>query len=71
MSADRRALMAAVRAHPDDDTPRLVCADWFEDQGGESNAARAAFIRTQVARARLAPNDPHQGELQAHIPVGW
>lgn len=65
MSADRPALMAAVRAHPDDDTPRLVCADWFEEQGGEANAARAAFIRTQVARARLAPNDPQQSELQA------
>jgi uncharacterized protein (TIGR02996 family) len=65
MSSDRRALVAAIRANPDDDTPRLVCADWFEEQGGESNATRAEFIRTQVKRAWLEPGDPRQSELEA------
>lgn len=43
------ALLAAVRAHPDDDTPRLVLADWLEENG---QADRAAFIRSQVEAAR-------------------
>jgi uncharacterized protein (TIGR02996 family) len=65
MDSDRRALIAAIRAAPEDDTPRLVCADWFEEQGDEASVARAEFIRTQVARARLAVDDPQQSELQA------
>lgn len=65
MSADRAALVAAIGADPDDDTPRLACADWFEEQGGEANAARAAFIRAQVGRARLPQSDPRQSELEA------
>jgi uncharacterized protein (TIGR02996 family) len=65
MHSDRAAFVAAIRAKPDDDGPRLVCADWFEEQGDEANTARAVFIRTQVARARLAPTDPQQRELEA------
>ncbi len=33
--------------HPDDDTPRLIYADWLEDQGEPASAARAEFIRIQ------------------------
>jgi uncharacterized protein (TIGR02996 family) len=65
MQSDREALVAAIRARPDDDGPRLVCADWFEDQGDDASVARAQFIRTQVARARLSPQDPRQRELEA------
>ena len=57
------ALVAAIRANPDDDTPRLACADWFEEQGDAASVARAEFIRTQIERARLEPGDPRQGEL--------
>jgi uncharacterized protein (TIGR02996 family) len=65
MQNDREALVTAIRERPDDDGPRLVCADWFEEQGADANVARAAFIRTQVARARLSPQDPQQSELEA------
>jgi uncharacterized protein (TIGR02996 family) len=44
------ALLRAICAEPDDDTPRLVCADWLEEHG---DADRAAFIRIQVELARL------------------
>ncbi|VTU00234.1 Uncharacterized protein OS=Nitrospina gracilis (strain 3/211) GN=NITGR_1010043 PE=4 SV=1: LRR_6 [Gemmataceae bacterium] len=47
---DEPALLAAVRQHPDDDTPRLVYADWLEENGA---AERAAFIRLQCEAARL------------------
>jgi uncharacterized protein (TIGR02996 family) len=39
------ALLAAVCAAPDDDLPRLVFADWCDENGEED---RAEFIRVQV-----------------------
>lgn len=53
--SDRDALLAAVRAHPDDDTPRLIYADFLDDAGEN---ARAAFVRAQVEVARSEPWDP-------------
>jgi uncharacterized protein (TIGR02996 family) len=45
----------AICASPDDDTDRLIYADWLDDHG---DADRAAFIRAQCALARLDPADP-------------
>ncbi len=42
-------LLAAVRAAPDDDLPRLVLADWLEERG---EGERAEFIRLQVEYRR-------------------
>lgn len=53
--SDRDALLRAVLAHPDDDTPRLIFADYLEEEG---EAGRAAFIRSQVALARVPEYDP-------------
>jgi uncharacterized protein (TIGR02996 family) len=50
MNAD--ALMAEVLANPDDDTPRLILADWLEEH---SETDRATFIRLQVKQARIEP----------------
>lgn len=36
-----------IVAHPEDDTPRLVLADWLEEQGRE---IQGEFIRCQVRR---------------------
>src|SRR5262245_15204849 len=47
--SDRKALLRGVIDEPDDDTPRLVMADWFEENG-ESD--RAEFIRLQIQLAR-------------------
>lgn len=35
---DRDALLAAVRDHPAEDTPRLVYADWLEENGQRERA---------------------------------
>jgi uncharacterized protein (TIGR02996 family) len=43
------AFLQAVRDDPDDDLPRLVYADWLEDQG---EADRAELIRLQIALSR-------------------
>ena len=39
------AFLADILEHPDEDGPRLVYADWLEDQG---DADRAEFIRAQL-----------------------
>ena len=50
------ALYAAVCANPDDDTPRLVLADWLDEH---DDPHRAAYIRAEVQLHRLRENDPH------------
>jgi uncharacterized protein (TIGR02996 family) len=50
---EQRALWAAIRANPDDDTPRLVYADWLQENGDE---ARAEFIRLQCGLPQLSPS---------------
>jgi uncharacterized protein (TIGR02996 family) len=47
---DWPAFLAAILADPDDDTARLVAADFLEENDDPN---RAAFIRIQVALARL------------------
>lgn len=43
------ALLDAVKDNPDDDTPRLVLADWLDEQDNPLDAERAAFIRKNIA----------------------
>ncbi len=47
MTQDERAFMTAVLEAPDDDTPRLVFADWLDERGTDDDRARAALIRAQ------------------------
>ena len=47
---DWPGFLAAIVAEPDDDTVRLVAADFLEENGDPD---RAAFIRVQIALARL------------------
>jgi uncharacterized protein (TIGR02996 family) len=54
------ALEAAVIANAEDDTPRLVYADWLDENGDPD---RAAFIRTQVALWDKHPADPDYVDL--------
>jgi uncharacterized protein (TIGR02996 family) len=56
--SDEKALLAAILANPDEDTPRLAYADWLQEHGDESGLARAEFIRLQCELARLDEYDP-------------
>jgi uncharacterized protein (TIGR02996 family) len=47
--SDAAALLAAIRASPADDAPRLVYADWLDEHG---QPQRAEFIRVQCELAR-------------------
>lgn len=51
--------LEAMHQSPDDDDLRLVFSDWLEDQ----DDGRAAFLRLQVQRRRLAPDDPAEANL--------
>jgi uncharacterized protein (TIGR02996 family) len=54
---DGDALLRAICANPRDDLPRLVYADWLEENG---RPERAAFIRTDVEMARRDEFDPER-----------
>jgi uncharacterized protein (TIGR02996 family) len=41
------AFLEDIREHPDDDAPRLILADWLDDQGDPVDSARAELIRLQ------------------------
>jgi uncharacterized protein (TIGR02996 family) len=58
--SDRQGLIEAIRQQPDEDTPRLALADWYEENG---DAARGEFIRVQCELARLDPIDARYPEL--------
>jgi uncharacterized protein (TIGR02996 family) len=62
--SDGKALLAAIDAHPLDDAPRLVYADWLDEQGGEANGARAEFIRVQCELELLSPADSRYAGLE-------
>jgi uncharacterized protein (TIGR02996 family) len=72
---DHDALLRAIAAHPEEDTPRLMYADWLEENG---QPERAEFVRVQVELGRIDLNDPartpwvvrHVRFLRDHVP-GW
>src|SRR5262249_25946532 len=53
------AFLRRAKEHPEDDTPRLVLADWLEDHG---DTDRAAFIRLQcrLAEETVVPLLPEE-----------
>lgn len=60
MSDDEAAFLARIREEPDADLPRLVFADWLQEQGHEK---RAHFIRAQIELATLTEDSPRRREL--------
>ena len=47
MSTDEQAFLDAILREPEEDTPRLVFADWLDERAQGDDAARAALIRAQ------------------------
>jgi uncharacterized protein (TIGR02996 family) len=47
MNLEQQGLIEAIRADPEDDTPRLVYADWLEDNGRHDHAE---LLRLQLAK---------------------
>jgi uncharacterized protein (TIGR02996 family) len=63
LSSEERAFLLGIVSQWDDDVPRLVYADWLEEQ--ERNG-RAEFIRLQCHLAR-ALRDPEQAYLRSRL----
>jgi uncharacterized protein (TIGR02996 family) len=58
------AFHRAIVETPEDDTPRLVFADWLEEQGDPASMARAEFIRVQFALRDLPADDPRRLQME-------
>jgi uncharacterized protein (TIGR02996 family) len=54
------AFLQAILESPDDDTPRLVYADYLDEHGDPD---RDELIRVQLALAALPPDDPRRKRL--------
>ncbi len=64
MSADQ-GLLQAILDDPDDDTSRLVYADWLDEHGtSAADRARAEFIRLQCAIERLEKWSPERLDME-------
>lgn len=68
----------ALKENPDDDAPRLIFADWLQERGGAAASARGEFLRLNVLRHRLSPDDPsydllkrREGELLTEHRWTW
>jgi uncharacterized protein (TIGR02996 family) len=59
------AFLKDIIAHPDDDTPRLVLADYLEDIGDPIHVACGQFIRAQVRLAHLPLDHPDRAAFEA------
>lgn len=55
---DLDALLAGIAAYPEDDTPRLVVADWYDEH---DMPERAAFIRLGAGKTDQARLSVHEG----------
>ena len=60
--SDEDALLAAIAAHPEEDTPRLAYADWLDEHADAFPGAgtRAEFIRVQCEVARVRRLGPQE-----------
>src|SRR5262249_29736890 len=57
MDPEQLALLRRISDEPDDDTARLVYADWLEEHG---EAPAAGFIRAQVGLERAIVAEPDE-----------
>jgi uncharacterized protein (TIGR02996 family) len=57
---DQAAFLEAIAARPDDDSPRLIFADWLEERGDP----RGTFVRLQCTLERLPSDDPRRPALE-------
>ncbi len=71
MDAEERALLLAVAANLEDDTPREAYAEWLEKHAGTDLRRnpievqdRAEFIRVQIRLSHMASNDPTKSEVE-------
>src|SRR6478672_7525843 len=65
------AFWQSIQEAPEDDAPRLIYADWLEEQGGAAQTARAEFIRVQCELARLPEDSDRRAALEKREGALW
>ena len=65
MNPDHDALLRTIVAHPEDDLPRLVFADFLEESGHPASVARAHFIRVQIEAEQHEAGSPEREKYEA------
>lgn len=63
-SLDQSALYASILSHPDEDTPRLMFADYLDEHGNEQDRDRAELIRVQCESAMLLVPSPVSDDVR-------
>lgn len=63
---EKLALLRTIAANPDDDTPRLIYADWLDETGDETNRARAELIRLDIHINSLPPGSEERRQMRSH-----
>lgn len=69
MTQHERSLLAAIAADPDDDEPRIVYADWLQQQGDPRGELIA--VQCAVARRRSPALAARERELLERYEVEW
>jgi uncharacterized protein (TIGR02996 family) len=67
----RQALLQAVVAEPENEAPRLIYADWLDEQGSPEDADRAEFIRVQIELAHATEETARTKELRKREKELW
>jgi uncharacterized protein (TIGR02996 family) len=62
---EHEAFLAEVLAHPDDDGPRLIYADWLQGQESQAARDRGEFIRVQCELAAM--DERGEGTIDSEI----
>jgi uncharacterized protein (TIGR02996 family) len=58
------AFLRSILEQPEDDSPRLIYADWLDEEG---DADRAEFIRAQIRLHTLSVDDPAHAKLVERV----
>jgi uncharacterized protein (TIGR02996 family) len=65
--SDEADFLRALLDSPADDAPRLVYADWLDEQGDDFSAAKAAFLRTTAAHAEASRTEDSRQHVLAEL----
>lgn len=61
------SFLGAIKAEPEEDTPKLALADWLQEQPEAADQARGEFLRQFVRNRQLAKTDPAREDFSALI----
>lgn len=59
------SFLGAIKADPEEDTPKLALADWLQEQPDPHDQARGEFLRQFVRNNQLAKTDPAREDFGA------